>query len=419
MAFDTTKFVAALKTRYKQPLRDILNNSRVLFNRLDRNSEDVDGNDVKCALRVGRNESGVGAIGRGGKLPIAGQQEYANTTTTTKRNYMRFEIDGEAMAESRTEIGSFIRALEGEMVNGADDAVHDCNRQVFGNGSGVLCNILSVTGAPTYTTKEAGGYANGSSGSLYLRVGMRVVAINPATGAVRGAAAQITAVDQSTPSFTCDGSLGSAANNDHIVKCSALTGTTPAAADTAYNNELMGLAGIVSDADPPTYSAGLQGVTVASNAWWKATVLANGGTPRALSALLLQQSFDQLELDSNNVPSMLLSGHLHRRQYFDLLDDAKRFSGDSLYDLDGGWSALSFNGVPWVVDKDCPTGFMYGIGEEDLEFFEKGDWSWMQADGAVLDRVTGYDAYEAVLFWYSELATHNRRNGLLLDDLST
>jgi len=203
------------------------------------------------------------------------------------------------------------------------------------------------------------------------------------------------------------------------VKCSALTGNTPAVADTAYNNELMGLAGIVSDADPPTYAAGLQGVTVASNDWWKATVLANGGTPRALSALLLQQSFDQLELDSNNVPTMLLSGHLHRRQYFDLLDDAKRFTGDSLYDLDGGWSALSFNGVPWVVDKDCPTGFMYGLGEEDLEFFEKGDWSWMQADGGVLDRVTGYDAYEAVLFWYSELATHNRRNGLLLDDLST
>jgi len=48
---------------------------------------------------------------------------------------------------------------------------------------------------------------------------------------------------------------------------------------------------------------------------------------------------------------------------------------------------------------------------------QMGDWDWMDEDGAVLSRVSGYDAYEAALFWYSDLATDRPRSHSFLRDV--
>jgi hypothetical protein len=46
------------------------------------------------------------------------------------------------------------------------------------------------------------------------------------------------------------------------------------------------------------------------------------------------------------------------------------------------------------------------------------DYDWMTKDGAILSRITGYDAYEAVLFRYSELGTKRRNSQGVITDLS-
>nr|AKH45845.1 hypothetical protein [uncultured marine virus] len=412
VTFDSTRFTSVLKIDYLGPTRDVLNSKRILLNRLVRDEENVSGSNVYCPLRVGRNE-GQGSVGRGGRLPEPGQQKYANTSTTTKQHYMRIMVPGPEMADSRDSRGAFLQLLDGEMVNGTDDCLHETNRKLYGNGSGALC-IATVLAAPTYTAGNAGGYTNKSNGTLYLREGMTVVAIDPATGNVRGTARKIASVNASAGTFTTTGNLGGIVANDYIVRASEV-GVTPDSDSCGYNNEFMGIRGIVADIDPPTIAGGLQGLAVATNAFWKSTVLGNSGVDRPLTLPMLQEAEDQLDIDADAAASIWLSGHAQRRAYLNLLESSKRFVNNMT--LDGGFKALEYNEVPWVVDKDCPDGLLYGLDEDQFRIFQQGDWFWLSKDNAILSRLDDYDIYQAALAWYAELATMNRRAALVIEDL--
>lgn len=414
VSFNPAEFTPVLKIDYLGPVRDMLNSKRILTNRLVRDEENVSGSQVYCPLRVGRNE-GQGSIGRGGKLPEPGQQQYKASITTTKQHYMRIMVPGPEMADSRDDKGAFLQLLDGEMVNGVDDTLHETNRKLYGNGSGALCKILAIGGAPTYTVSDAGGYTNTSNATLYLRPNMVVVAINPATGAVRGTARKILSVSASGVSFTTTGSLGSAVNGDYIVRASEV-GVTPNIQSTGYNNEFMGLRGIVDNVDPATYAGGLQGLTVAANDFWKATVMGNSGVARPLTLPLLQEGEDTLDINADAAPSIFISAHAQRRNYLALLEASKRFVNN--YELDGGFKALEYNEVPWVVDKDCPDSLIYGLDESQFRIFQQGDWFWLSKDNAILSRKDDYDEYQATLAWYSELATTNRRAALVYEDMA-
>ena len=411
VTFDASRFDPVLKIDYLGPTRDVLNSKRILLNRLVRDEENVSGSQVYCPLRVGRNE-GQGSVGRGGRLPEPGQQKYANTVTTTKQHYMRIMVPGPEMADSRDDRGAFLQLLDGEMVNGTDDCLHETNRKLWGNGSGALCTVTNIA-APVYTAGNAGGYTNKSNGTLYLREGMVVVAVSPA-GVVRGLARQIASVNAAAGTFTTTGNLGGPVVGDYICRASEV-GVAPNAASNGYNNEFMGIRGIVADIDPPTLAGGLQGLTVAANSFWKATVSSNGGVDRPLNLPLLQEMEDQLDIDADCAPSIWISGHAQRRAYINLLESNKRFVNN--LDLDGGFKAVTYNEVPWVVDKDCVDGLLYGLDEDQFRIFQQGDWFWLSKDNAILSRLDDYDIYQAALAWYAELATMNRRAALVIEDL--
>jgi len=85
-------------------------------------------------------------------------------------------------------------------------------------------------------------------------------------------------------------------------------------------------------------------------------------------------------------------------------------------DLDGGFKAIDYNGVPFTVDDDAIDGCMYFLTLKDLQVYRMSDYEWMDKDGSVLARITGYDAYEAVLFRYAELGCKRRNaQGVLMD----
>lgn len=172
VSWDATQFDAALKDYYMDPIRDLLNSKTILYNRIARNEEDVSGRQVYASLRVGRNQ-GIGAAGRGGKLPEPQQQEYSATKFTTQRLYARIMVDGQGMAESRDSAGAFIDVLDGEINNVVQDFGVDVNRQLFGNGSGILAKITNVATA-VYTVSTAGGYTNLSNGTKYLKEKMEI-----------------------------------------------------------------------------------------------------------------------------------------------------------------------------------------------------------------------------------------------------
>jgi hypothetical protein len=72
--------------------------------------------------------------------------------------------------------------------------------------------------------------------------------------------------------------------------------------------------------------------------------------------------------------------------------------------------------VTWV--KDCPLNRAFGLNTSQLTQYQMSDWEFMDEDGAVLSRVSGVDAYEAILFKYHELATSKRNAHCLVSDLT-
>ena len=72
--------------------------------------------------------------------------------------------------------------------------------------------------------------------------------------------------------------------------------------------------------------------------------------------------------------------------------------------LEGGFTALTYNGIPVVVDRFCPEGTMYLLNTDDFTLHQLCDWEWLEAeDGKILKQVPGKPVYTATLVKYAEL----------------
>ena len=73
-------------------------------------------------------------------------------------------------------------------------------------------------------------------------------------------------------------------------------------------------------------------------------------------------------------------------------------------ELAGGYKAISYNGIPVVADRFCPSGTMYILNTDDFTLHQLCDWQWLAGDdGKVLRQVAGKPVYTATLVKYAEL----------------
>ena len=390
MATTLTTLDAILKNQYIGPIRDQLNNSSVLYSRLEKNSDSVVGKNFTIPLHYGRNE-GVGARGEGTALPTAGNQAYKECIVPMRYQYGRIRLTGPTMKAARSNEGAFIRAVDSEMRGLEKDMKSSMNRQAFGDGTGLLATVAASGSSSSTVVVDS---------TAKLRVGMPIDIIVKTTGAATaGVAGTSVASITDTTTFTITDALAG----------------TPAATYGVYiagsrNNEMMGLSGIVST------TATLQGLDVANYPWWKATVLANSGSNRAISDTLLQTAIDTLEANSSGMCTAMYTSFGVRRAYQALLTATKQLVNTQ--ELKGGYKAITYNDLPIIADKDAPANKIFVVDEDELQVFRLGDFDWMQEDGAILSRVSGYDAYEAVLYVYQELGTTMRNAHVLISDVT-
>lgn len=390
MATTLTTLDAILKNQYIGPIRDQLNNSSVLYSRLEKNSDSVVGKNFTIPLHYGRNE-GVGARGEGTALPTAGNQAYKECIVPMRYQYGRIRLTGPTMKAARSNEGAFIRAVDSEMRGLEKDMKASMNRQAFGDGTGLLATVAASGSATSTVVVDS---------TAKLRVGMPIDIIVKTTGAATaGVAGTSVASITDTTTFTITDTLAGTPDATYGVYIAG-----------SRNNEMMGLSGIVST------TATLQGLDVANYPWWKATVLANSGSNRAISDTLLQTAIDTLEANSSGMCTAMYTSFGVRRAYQALLTATKQLVNTQ--ELKGGYKAITYNDLPIIADKDAPANKIFVVDEDELQVFRLGDFDWMQEDGAILSRVSGYDAYEAVLYVYQELGTTMRNAHVLIGDIT-
>ncbi len=395
MGSTLSTFDAILKTQYLGPIREQLNNSSVLYSRLEKNEDSVVGKNFTIPLHYGRNE-GVGARAEGGTLPAAGNQAYKECIVPMKYQYGRIQITGPTIKAARTNEGAFLRAVDSEMRGLERDMKSSMNRQAFGDGTGLLATV-AASGSKTSTVVV--------DSTAKLRVGMPIDIIVKTTGAAtEGIAGTSVASITDATTFTITDTLAGSPAGTYGVYIAGSRG-----------KEMMGLSGIVSA------TSTLQGLDVATYPWWKATVLANSGTNRAISDTLLQTAIDTLEANSSGMCTAMYTSFGVRRAYQALLTATKQLVNTQK--LQGGYEAISYLGgshgvIPMIADKDAPANKIFLVDEDELAIYRLADFDWMQEDGSILSRVSGVDAYEAVLYVYQELGTSMRNAHVLLSDIT-
>jgi hypothetical protein len=389
-----TTISAITKELYEKDMQDQLNNSTTALTRVQKTSEgvssDVGGKYVVFPIHTKRN-SGIGARNESEALPTAGQQGTAAARVGLKYLYGRVQLTGQTMELAKSNPQAFISALDLEVNGLKTDLAKDLNRQVYGDTLGAI-----VTSAATYTS------SNDIVGThvVWAEEG-QMVDVTQANGTIIASNREITAVNTATKTITISGAAVTGVAGDLVVR----TGN--------YGREWDGFGSIIKD------SGTLFNVDPTTQPRWKSYVDSNSGTNRALSEGLMILAVDSIRTKGGKV-SLILQSLGVRRAYFNLLSQQRQIV--NVKEFTGGFTGLAFTTddgeIPVVADTDAPPNTQFHVNEKMLKWYREADWSFMDRDGSMWQRVVGYDAYEATMFQYSELGTHRRNSHGVIKDLT-
>lgn len=389
----TMAIVAAItKEIYEGTLRKQLNDETVALKRLERTTEgvtsEVGGKYVTFPIHTTRN-TGIGARNELEQLPNAGQQGTAAARVGLKYLYGRVRLSGQVMELAKSNSQAFMSALDLEMNGLKDDLRKDQNRQVYGDGIGGVARITSAATTATFTVAH----------TLWAQIGMAVDVTDSTGVTIKASNRTITGITDTT--ITVSGGTLAVVVGDLITRTGSST------------KEWTGLASIVRN------TGTLYNVDPSTVPVWTSEVDSNSGVNRALSEGLMILMVDRIRRRGGST-TVIFQNLGVRRAYFNLLTQQRRFTGTK--EFAGGFTGLTFTTdqgeIPVVVDVDCPPNTMYFVNEKELKWYREGDWSFMNRDGSMWQRVIDYDAYDAIMFQYSELGTHRRNSHGVIQDIT-
>jgi hypothetical protein len=396
---------ALLKEVYEDGPREQINQEVVALRRVERSSEgvsnEVGGRYVTFPIHTRRN-SGVGARREMEALPSAGQQGHAAARVPLKYQYGTVQLSGQTIKLADSNYQAFASVLDNEVSGVTKDLAKNLNAQVFQDGSGkrAVCTTLG-TNVNTFTTTntqwiQLGYYYDLIDGTT----------LGNANPTVKASNRQATGITSTV--VTLSGAVFSPAVGDILVVAGSV------------NREWTGIEKMVAA------TGSYQNIDPATEPVWAANVLANGGTNRALTEALMIQAVDASRKWGGS-PSVGFYNLGVRRSYFNILQSLRQFVNTQ--EFTGGFSGLAFTtdkgDIPMVVDVDANPNTIWFLDESEIKLYRESDWSWMDMDGnkwhqtVSVGGVAGrYDAYEATLYQYSEIATHRRNVHSKLADIT-
>lgn len=399
--FDTTAFSSALKIVYGPRIVSQVNDRLDLLPLFTQSSDEWEGLRVEFPVSVGRAQSFM-AHGSLGLLPTAQNETTALVQIPVKwiRGRIQFEIA--VMKASMRSRGAFARAnqllIDRLVTNLADER----NRMLSaGDGRGVFALVDDTGGTDAdgdLGVDAPGGIASDGFGSRFIQNGM-LVAFHDGT--------DIRSIREVDSTFTEGATLseirlknsvsqgtGFFANNDYISRA-ANASVTNLTRDTSYNNEPMGIEGIVDDSTLVNVFHNVNRTTYPA---WQSTVL----SVTALSLDALQRLEDTIDMQSGESITDHLVHHSVRRQYLALVETVRSFmqtgKGPMAFDLgmEPVGMAVTYNGRPITAGKDVQLGRWIAVNRNHLTHYVLVAGEWAEETGSMFRAVAGQDALEAI-----------------------
>lgn len=363
----------ALKTFYLGVVAEQLNvGVNPLLAKIEQTTCDVWGKEIKKLATYGLN-GGVGSGDEAGDLPLTGANNYAQFTLGLKNLFGRIEISDKAIRASQNSAGAFVNLLNAEMEGLLKASKFNLGRMLFGDGSGVLATTVKNTGSGNdCVTVDA---------LNNLEEGMNVDLYNPEDSAdVTGA--RIVSIDRQNKVVKL--SKAAAGKRDENYKLYV---------QGSKDKELTGLGAIFGG------SQTLYGLSREAYPFLNPYTLTSDG---AVTSSAMQDAIDFVEQASGGHINMIVGSYNTRKQYIEFIKGI-RMNMDYMQ-LDGGYKALSYNGIPFIVDRFVPETDVYLLNTDDFKLHQLCDWRWLEGDGGSVLRQNATKAcYSATLVKYADL----------------
>ena len=308
---------------------------------------------------------GVAAMDENGTLPTATGNQYVMLHADLRNLYGVLEITDKAMRASEDSRGAVVNLLNAEMDGLLTSAKTNFSRMLYGDGTGKLATVSSAVSASTSVTVDS---------AKLLKPGMKIDIVSGTTHV--------------------NGTISSISNNT-LTMAAAVTVAANSVITMygAYNNEIFGLETFFS------LPNNLYGVATAGKAWMKPYI---GTSTSAISDVKIQTGIDSAEEKSGGHIDFITCSYGVRRAYQDYLESTKR--NVNPVELEGGFKAISYAGIPVVADKFCPSGTMYLLDTKLFDMHQLCDWRWIESEnGSVLKQLSNKAAYSATLVKYANL----------------
>jgi len=287
-----------------------------------------------------------------------------------KNLYGTIEISDKAIRASANNSGAFVDLLNAEMEGLLTASKFNLGRMLYGDGSGAVGTVTAFDSGVA-TLDNIKNLMEGmvidvytSAGVVTSNVGLRISYVDRVNKKV---------YFTSTPASMNEGDI-------FYVQGSK-------------DNEITGLGAIFGN------SSTLYGLNRNANKWLTPYVSTDS---KEINDNLLQTAVDFLEENTGSNIDFITCGAGVKRAYQQYLACYRRNIDVTV--LEGGYKAISFNGIPVVSDRFVPDDTLYMLDTSKFTLHQLCDWEWIEGEGGkILRQKAGYPSYTATLVKYADL----------------
>lgn len=362
----------ALKEVYLGVIGNQLNlGTNPLLTKIKHTTNNVYGNEVVKTLSYGIS-GGITAAAEADELPGSYNKDFLQIRSTLKNLYGTLEISDKALKCSQSSAGAFVNLLNDEMESLIKASTFNLSRMLYGDGTGIIATITGNNAvADTALTFD-------SVRNIVENMAIRLV--TPTKMYAQYDPIVVKGINRATNTITTNRMLEKDFNGYMI---STLRG---------LNNEITGLGSLF---DGTT----IYGLKKSNYPWLQPCTKSGVGE---LSETVIQSAIDEVaEASGEDVDFISCSAGV-RRAYQDSMSTMRR--NIDVMNIEGGFKAISYNGIPLVVDRFVKNDEMYLLNTKHFEMCQLGDWQWLEGnDGKIIKQKDNYPVYTATLVKYAEL----------------
>lgn len=382
---------------YDKVVHEQVFNKNVLFMNVLRNvAHDVGATTKYFSLHYDRNV-GSAAGSETITLPKAGEQQYKQASVDMKYNFHTLAITDVSLKASQKSKEFLVNVLESEYEGAKNDMQRQLSRQGYSDGSGVIARVDGTGTDMSLDNPMVGKYPTD-----YLSEGNAIMTSNDKDSETNEVFTTISSIDDNNTITVAD-------TNDSDDDYLFLAHNADSPDSSNQGNEITGLKGLIDDGSNVT---DFQGLSRSTYNWWNSYVDDNS-SQRSLTDAMMHDTF--LEAKKKGNPKYILTHFDLYAAYGLLLTPDRRYT-DTM-ELKGGFTGINFNNTPVVPDYDCPYDEMYFIDPSTLSVEDLAPMSFLNEDGAILDRSSTQPVWQATLRYYANLANKAPNKSAALRDV--